>query len=53
MVEKENQHMPHPDYLNRLRRGDLEVGARTEAVDWIWKVGFNKDPIFLLGLCHF
>lgn len=51
MLEKENQHMPHPDYLNRLRSGDLEVGARTKAVDWIWKVhahfGFGPLSAYL------
>lgn len=51
MVEKENQHMPHPDYLNRLQSGDLEVGSRTEVVDWVWKVhahfGFGPLSAYL------
>ena len=39
MVEKECLHMPGGDYLNRLRTGDLDFGARKEAIDWIEKVG--------------
>ena len=39
MVEKECQHLPSGDYLKRLRNGDLGLGARKEAVDWIAKVG--------------
>ncbi|KAJ6919784.1 cyclin-D3-1-like [Populus alba x Populus x berolinensis] len=38
MVEKECQHLPSGDYLKRLRNGDLDLGARKEAVDWIAKV---------------
>lgn len=38
MVEKECQHWPSGDYLKRLRNGDLDLGARKEAVDWIAKV---------------
>ncbi|KAJ6337609.1 hypothetical protein OIU76_007315 [Salix suchowensis] len=38
MVEKECQHLPSGDYLKRLRNGDLDMGARKEAVDWIAKV---------------
>lgn len=38
MVEKECQHLPNGDYLKRLRNGDLDMGARKEAVDWIAKV---------------
>ncbi|KAH7524309.1 cyclin-D4-2 [Ziziphus jujuba] len=37
MVEKECQHLPNPDYLKRLQSGDLDNGARKEAVDWISK----------------
>ncbi|GLT93739.1 hypothetical protein SLE2022_115150 [Rubroshorea leprosula] len=51
MVEKENQHMPNADYLKRLQSGDLEMGARTEAVDWIGKVhshfGFGPLSAYL------
>ena len=39
MVEKECHHLPNTDYLKRLRNGDLDLGARKEAVDWITKVG--------------
>ncbi|KAG8632848.1 hypothetical protein MANES_18G061100v8 [Manihot esculenta] len=38
MVEKECQHLPNVDYLKRLRRGDLDLEARKEAIDWIGKV---------------
>ncbi|XP_021284303.1 cyclin-D3-1-like isoform X2 [Herrania umbratica] len=38
MVEKEQQHLPNADYLKRLKGGDLDLEARKEAVDWIWKV---------------
>ncbi|CAL0319308.1 unnamed protein product [Lupinus luteus] len=37
MVEKEQQHWPGVVYLNRLHSGDLDFGARNEAVDWIEK----------------
>ncbi|KAG8632846.1 hypothetical protein MANES_18G061100v8 [Manihot esculenta] len=39
MVEKECQHLPNVDYLKRLRRGDLDLEARKEAIDWIGKKG--------------
>ncbi|KAF2299768.1 hypothetical protein GH714_003251 [Hevea brasiliensis] len=38
MVEKECQHLPNVGYLKRLRRGDLDLGARKEAIDWMGKV---------------
>ncbi|TKY74458.1 Cyclin-D3-1 protein [Spatholobus suberectus] len=38
MVEKECQIWPGVRYLNRLQTGDLDVGARMEAIDWIQKV---------------
>lgn len=38
LLEKESQYMPEYDYLNRLRRGDLDIGARKDAIDWIRKV---------------
>ncbi|GKV53322.1 hypothetical protein SLEP1_g59855 [Rubroshorea leprosula] len=51
MVVKEHQHMPNADYLNRLQSRDLEVGARTEALDWIEKVhahfGFGPLSAYL------
>ncbi|KAF3445996.1 hypothetical protein FNV43_RR11174 [Rhamnella rubrinervis] len=37
MVEKECHHLPKTDYMKRLRNGDLDLGARKEAVDWITK----------------
>ena len=39
MVKRECQHLPSTDYLKRLRNGDINLGARQEAVDWIEKVG--------------
>lgn len=47
MVEKECQHLPNTDYLKRLRSGDLDLGARKEAVDWIYKVGFIWSLFFI------
>ncbi|XP_042516539.1 cyclin-D3-1-like [Macadamia integrifolia] len=38
MVDKECQHLPRNDYLKRLRSGELDMGLRGEAVDWIRKV---------------
>ncbi|KAK7321259.1 hypothetical protein VNO77_31725 [Canavalia gladiata] len=38
MVEKESHHLPHADYVDRLRSGDLDSGARKEAINWIEKV---------------
>ena len=40
MVEKECQYLPGGDYLKKLLSGDLDLGARKQAVDWIGKVGF-------------
>lgn len=40
VIEKESHHLPRMDYLKRLQSGDLDLGARNEAVDWIRKVGF-------------
>lgn len=37
MVEREVEHLPRDDYLKRLRRGDLDMSSRREAVDWIMK----------------
>ncbi|XP_057975093.1 cyclin-D3-1 isoform X2 [Malania oleifera] len=47
MVERECQHLPVGDYLNRLRSGVLDLGARMEAVDWIGKVHahFSFGPL--------
>ncbi|KAF8377345.1 hypothetical protein HHK36_030722 [Tetracentron sinense] len=38
MVERECEHLPRDGYLKRLRSGDLDLGVRRVAVDWIWKV---------------
>ncbi|GFS44001.1 cyclin d4;2 [Actinidia rufa] len=39
--------MPSSDYLKRLRKGDLDLEARREAIDWIGKVhaNFNFGPL--------
>lgn len=50
MVDKESHHLPRGDYLNRLRNGDLDFGARKEAIDWIEKVG-SRVYLILLALC--
>ncbi|KAL3592267.1 hypothetical protein D5086_010907 [Populus alba] len=52
MVEKECQHLPSGDYLKRLRNGDLDLGARKEAVDWIAKVHahFGFGPLSYLSV---
>ncbi|KAJ8451863.1 hypothetical protein Cgig2_007346 [Carnegiea gigantea] len=44
MVERETDYLPKQDYLSRLRCGELNLGARKEAFDWISKVG---DPKFM------
>lgn len=44
LLEKEEQHLPNAEYLNLMRNGDLDLVARSEAVDWIGKVGsFNTN----------
>lgn len=48
MVKRECQHLPSTDYLRRLRNGDINIGARQEAVDWIEKVG-TVEIYFLMG----
>ncbi|XP_010272942.1 PREDICTED: cyclin-D3-1-like [Nelumbo nucifera] len=47
MVERECQHLPRDDYLSRLRRGDLDLGVRREAIDWIQKAHayYNFGPL--------
>ncbi|KAF8115798.1 hypothetical protein N665_0025s0246 [Sinapis alba] len=37
MIDKERQHSPSDDYLERLRSGDLDSNVRNQALDWIWK----------------
>ncbi|XP_022962587.1 cyclin-D2-1-like isoform X2 [Cucurbita moschata] len=39
MVKKETHHLPLDGYLGKFHNGDLDVRARTEAVDWIKKKG--------------
>jgi cyclin D1/2/4, plant len=39
LVESESEHMPSEDYAERLRAGGLDLRARMDAIDWIWKVG--------------
>lgn len=38
MLEREREHLPRHDYLSRLRNGDLDIGLRREALDWMFKV---------------
>ncbi|XP_058087984.1 cyclin-D2-2-like isoform X1 [Magnolia sinica] len=38
MVERECQHLPRGDYVERLQSGVLDLSARRDAVDWIGKV---------------
>ena len=38
-VEAEAAHMPREDYAERLRGGGTDLRVRTDAIDWIWKVG--------------
>lgn len=47
LLEKERQHLPGFDYLTRLRNGDLDMGARAEAVDWMGKVCISFFYSFL------
>ncbi|CAK9186419.1 unnamed protein product [Ilex paraguariensis] len=43
MIEREKEHLPKDDYLKRLRRGDLDLRVRREALDWIWKAHAYYD----------
>uniref|UniRef100_A0A7C9AR74 Uncharacterized protein n=1 Tax=Opuntia streptacantha TaxID=393608 RepID=A0A7C9AR74_OPUST len=47
MVDKETQHLPNLGYLKRLRSGDLDLGARKQAIHWIEKVQshYNFGPL--------
>lgn len=49
MLEREWEHLPVSDYLERLKNGELDVVAREEVVDWILKVHahFNFGPMCL------
>ncbi|KAL7094479.1 hypothetical protein ACP275_11G105900 [Erythranthe tilingii] len=37
MLERENDHLPRGDYLSRLRSGELDLGLRRDALDWMIK----------------
>ncbi|RWW49721.1 hypothetical protein BHE74_00044068 [Ensete ventricosum] len=39
LVERESQHLPQGDYAERLLRGQLDMVARSDAIDWIQKSG--------------
>ncbi|KAG9155440.1 hypothetical protein Leryth_009867 [Lithospermum erythrorhizon] len=47
MVVKEMENLPKGDYLEMLRKGDLDVGVRRECLEWIWKAhahyGFTEQ----------
>ncbi|XP_052196765.1 cyclin-D4-1-like [Diospyros lotus] len=49
MAERERAYLPRDDYLKRLRSGELDLGMRKEALDWIWKVHahFGFGPLSL------
>lgn len=54
MVDKERDHLPKDDYLERLRTGDMDMSVRTEALDWILKVCLiNFLSLVLLGIFLF
>lgn len=38
MIDRERQHSPRDDYLERLRSGDLDFNVRNQALDSILKV---------------
>lgn len=52
MAERESHHLPASDYLKRLVNGDLDLVARNQAVDWIFKV-CKKIKIKMLSLFYF
>ncbi|KAL9328576.1 hypothetical protein ACSQ67_003579 [Phaseolus vulgaris] len=47
MVEREREHFPRVDYLQRLRSGKLDLSVRRDALDWIWKAHayFGLGPL--------
>lgn len=47
MVQREREHLPREGYLQRLRSGDLDLGVRGEAIDWICKAHalLNFEPL--------
>jgi hypothetical protein len=49
-VTTEADHMPREDYAERLRAGGVDLRVRTDAVDWIWKVG-SCSSRWLISAC--
>ncbi|KAL8549218.1 hypothetical protein ACS0TY_008171 [Phlomoides rotata] len=51
MVMREKEHLPRDDYLTRLRRGELDLSMRREALDWMIKVyahhNFGEMSLYL------
>ncbi|XP_010279525.1 PREDICTED: cyclin-D4-1-like [Nelumbo nucifera] len=47
LLQKEEEMVPKEDYLTRLHSGDLDVSARNDSVDWIYKVHshYNFEPL--------
>ena len=54
LVERETEYMPREDYAERLRSGALDLAIRTDAIDWILKVGlFFFFYLFLVNFGDF
>ncbi|XP_042515556.1 cyclin-D4-1-like [Macadamia integrifolia] len=47
LLKKEQEMMPRDDYLARLQSGGLDVSARNDSVDWIFKVHryYSFEPL--------
>ncbi|XP_042490672.1 cyclin-D4-1-like [Macadamia integrifolia] len=47
LLQKEREMMPRDDYLARLQSGGLDVSARNDSVDWIYKVyrHYSFEPL--------
>ncbi|GAA0167223.1 kinase activator [Lithospermum erythrorhizon] len=47
MIVREMDNLPKNDYLERLKKGELDVSVRKECVEWIWKAhmhyGFTEQ----------
>ncbi|XP_042029157.1 cyclin-D4-2-like [Salvia splendens] len=41
MLQRQGDHLPRGDYLTRFRNGELDVGLRREAIDWMLKACAN------------
>ncbi|XP_042028048.1 cyclin-D4-1-like [Salvia splendens] len=37
MLQRQGDHLPRDDYLTRFRNGELDVGLRKKAIDWMLK----------------